>query len=222
MIDYEIIGTGSTGNCIILNKFIMLDCGLPFSKVKSYLNDVKVIFISHVHQDHLRKTTVKRIAYEYPTIKFITCEQNAQALFDLKVHPKNIYALKLDQWYNLGSFNARLEYLYHDVPNTCLKLDLNGLKIIYIVDTSTVDHIKAMNYDFAFIEANYEDNEKIEEEIANATKEGEFTYLKRVLNTHLSEVDAYNWLVANKITNFKFIHQHVNKEREKKDENIEQ
>lgn len=217
--EYEIIGTGSNGNCIVLNKYIMLDCGLSYSKVKSYLQDIKVIFISHTHQDHLKKSTIKRIAYEYPNIKFITCEQNAKALADLNVHLNNIYALKLDKWYDLGLFKARLEYLYHDVPNACLKLNIGGIKIIYIVDTSKVSHIQAKNYDFAFIEANYESDEDIEKRIADATKKGEFTYLKRVLYTHLSELDAYNWLQENNIKNYKFIHQHVDKNRGEENEN---
>lgn len=208
---YKVIGTGSSGNCIILDKFIMLDCGLAYSKIKDYLQDIKVIFISHTHQDHLKKATIRKVAYEYPNIKFITCEQNVQTLVDLKVQLSNIYALKLDKWYDLGVFRARLEYLYHDVPNTCLKLILEGKKIIYIVDTSRVDHISAKNYDFAFIEANYESDEEIEKRIAEATEKGEFTYLKRVLETHLSELDAYNWLVDNNIKNYRFIHQHVDK-----------
>jgi len=46
-VEYEILGTGSTGNCVILNKNIMLDCGLPYKQIKPYLKDVKLIFISH-------------------------------------------------------------------------------------------------------------------------------------------------------------------------------
>ena len=44
---YEILGTGSTGNCVILNKNIMLDCGLTYKQVKPHLKDIKLIFISH-------------------------------------------------------------------------------------------------------------------------------------------------------------------------------
>ena len=44
---YEILGTGSSGNCVILNKSIMLDCGLTYKQVKQYLKDTKLIFISH-------------------------------------------------------------------------------------------------------------------------------------------------------------------------------
>lgn len=48
--NYQIIGTGSKGNCIILDKQIMLDCGVSYNSIKQYLKDIKVIFISHVHR----------------------------------------------------------------------------------------------------------------------------------------------------------------------------
>ena len=45
---YEILGSSSKGNCIILEDIIMLDAGISFSKMKSYLKKIKLIFISHV------------------------------------------------------------------------------------------------------------------------------------------------------------------------------
>jgi hypothetical protein len=46
---YEILSTGSKGNCIIVNNNILLDCGIPYKNVKQYLKDIKIIFISHRH-----------------------------------------------------------------------------------------------------------------------------------------------------------------------------
>lgn len=46
---YEIIKTGSDGNCIILGDNIMLDIGVAYKNVKNYLKDIKFIFISHRH-----------------------------------------------------------------------------------------------------------------------------------------------------------------------------
>lgn len=47
--NYEIIGSSSRGNCIIVDDILMLDCGVSYSKVKPYLKDIKLIFISHCH-----------------------------------------------------------------------------------------------------------------------------------------------------------------------------
>lgn len=45
---YEILGSSSKGNCIIVEDKIMLDAGISFSKMKPYLRNTKLIFISHV------------------------------------------------------------------------------------------------------------------------------------------------------------------------------
>lgn len=46
---YEIISTGSKGNCVIVENMIMLDVGVPYIKIKNYLHKIKLIFISHKH-----------------------------------------------------------------------------------------------------------------------------------------------------------------------------
>lgn len=46
---YEILGSSSKGNCIIIENIITLDMGIAYSKIKNYLKNIKLIFISHVH-----------------------------------------------------------------------------------------------------------------------------------------------------------------------------
>lgn len=216
--EYKIINSGSDGNSIIVNKYLMLDVGVNYCKLKKYLKDIKIIFTSHKHHDHIMPSTVKKIAFEYPNIKFLTREENVETLVELGVNKKNIFVLKLNTWYDLGLFKARLEDLWHDVPNACLKFNIKGFKGIYVVDTSDVSHIKAKDYDFAFVEANYESDEILEQRIKEAEEKGEFTYLKRVKYTHLSELQAYNWVLENNIKNYCWIHQHKDK-RGKENEN---
>ena len=47
--DYEIISSNSKGNCIIIEKFMMLDCGVSYKRIKDKLKNIKLIFISHNH-----------------------------------------------------------------------------------------------------------------------------------------------------------------------------
>lgn len=57
MYDVNIISTGSQGNCVVIDHSIMLDCGLSKKKVMDSgydLRDLRVLFISHKHQDHTR------------------------------------------------------------------------------------------------------------------------------------------------------------------------
>ena len=46
--NYEIIASGSTGNAIILRDYILLDCGVPYSKIKDRVRELKLVFISHI------------------------------------------------------------------------------------------------------------------------------------------------------------------------------
>ena len=209
---YNILSTGSKGNCIIINDYLMLDCGLSYKKIESYLDKIKIIFISHKHNDHLNKTTIKKIAYEYPSIMFIVGNPLVAELTLCKVKKKNIITLPLEKWYNIGIFKVRLDYLFHDVPNNCIHIELkDGTKLLYATDTSSIEHITAKNYDYYFIEANYDTNEELDEKIKEAKEKGEFTYLERVRKTHLSQLDALNWYDKNKGENSQiiYIHQHI-------------
>lgn len=58
------LASGSTGNCIYVEndnqQGILLDCGLPYSKIEKILKDknrsiknIKAIFITHEHSDHV-------------------------------------------------------------------------------------------------------------------------------------------------------------------------
>ena len=46
---YEIVKTGSKGNAIVVFSRFLLDCGVPYKVIKPYLNNIKLVFISHLH-----------------------------------------------------------------------------------------------------------------------------------------------------------------------------
>lgn len=77
----EYIGgtSGSSGNCHVLtlevqNTVIILDCGVPFKFVKSLLDEVTfpieqvVLAVTHQHQDHYNKATIKHIMNDFNTV----------------------------------------------------------------------------------------------------------------------------------------------------------
>lgn len=217
MIKYNILSSGSKGNCIIINDYLMLDCGLTYSKIKDYIKNIKVVFICHRHEDHLKKTTIKKIAYEHPNIKFIVGNFLAAELLLLGVNKKNIITFDTGKWYDIGIFKVKMDYLFHDVPNNCLHIEFkDGQKLFYATDTSSIDHIKAEGYDLYLIEANYLTDDELREKIKEQEAKGEFSYYNRVLNTHLSQLQAINWLNENKSSNseYVFIHQHIEREEE--------
>ena len=206
---YEIIGSSSKGNCIIIEDMLMLDCGVAYSKIKKYLPKVKLIFISHSHQDHLLPSTIKKIIFNFPTIKFVTGSvEVVKILNKIGAYYKNIYILDCGKKYDLGLLKVKLVYLYHDTPNYGLKWDLNGKKGIYIVDTEKIDHIEAKNYDLYLIENNYQEK-LLQEHIDNCEDVNMLKYLNRVPYTHLSSEQANTFLIENMGKNsvFEYIHQ---------------
>ena len=158
--------------------------------------------------DHLLPTTVQRIAYNYPNIKFVTSSlEVVKKLITCKVDKKNIYYLQPNKWYSLGLIKVKTEPLTHDVENYCLKWDYENKKGIYITDTADVDNIKAKGYDLYLIESNYNE-EVLQEHIRNCDDVNKLYYLERVPKTHLSFEQANSFLIENMESNsvYDYIH----------------
>lgn len=209
--NYNIIGSSSKGNCIIVKDILMLDVGVSYSKIKKYLNKIKLIFVSHIHKDHLLPNTIKHISFNFPNIKYVCgSEEVVKKLVECNVNKKNIYVLKNGIKYDLGLIKVRLIDLYHDVENYGLKWELNGKKGIYIVDTERIDHIVAQDYDLYLIENNYQEK-LLQEHIDKAIEEdneSKLFYLQRVPHTHLSNEQANSFLIENMGSNstYEYIH----------------
>lgn len=207
--NYNIISSSSAGNCIIVEDILMLDIGVSYNKIKKYLPKVKLIFISHSHQDHLLPSTIKKIIFNFPTIKFLTGSIDVVLkLNEIGVNYKNIYILDYGKKWDLGLLKVKLEQLYHDTPNYALKWQLNGKKGIYVVDTEKIDHIEAKNYDLYLIENNYQEK-LLQEHIDNCEDVNMLKYLNRVPYTHLSSEQANTFLIENMGENsrYEYIHQ---------------
>ena len=205
---YEVIGSSSKGNCIIVEDMLMLDCGVSYSKIKPYLKKVKLIFISHSHKDHLNPITIQKIAYNHPTMKFVTgSKQVVRKLDEIGVDRDNIIYLYNCSWFNLGIIKLKLEPMHHDAENYGLHFKRNGKKGLYVVDTGNIDNVNAKHYDLYLIEANYK--EEILEKHKKECSQEELVYLNRVPYTHLSWEQANTFLIENMGENseFQYIHE---------------
>ena len=204
---YDIIGSSSKGNSIVVEDILLLDCGVSYAKLKKYLSKIKLIFISHEHADHLNAKTIKQIAYNYPTIKFMCGSTNVALQISFFVPPKNIYLIKGNKTYDLGALKVKLDLLCHDVDNYALHWEYKGKKGLYIVDTGNIDNVNAKNYDLYLIEANYKE-ETLKRHLQECSQE-ELVYLNRVPYTHLSWEQANTFLIENMGENseFQYIHE---------------
>lgn len=47
--DYEIIASSSAGNCVIINKTIAIDMGVPFKSINHVYKDLQLVLLTHGH-----------------------------------------------------------------------------------------------------------------------------------------------------------------------------
>lgn len=167
-----------------------------------------------MHKDHLNPTTIKQMAYNHPTLKYLTGSSVVvRKLYENGVKQNQIIFIKPGKWYDLSLLRVKLVQLYHDVENCGLKWQINGLKGIYIVDTNNVEGIIAKNYDLYLIENNYQD-EIINEHLNQAIEENDdnkIYYLKRTMGTHLSKSKCDSFLIENMGSNSVFDYVHLSK-----------
>lgn len=181
-LNYEILGSGSSGNCVIIED-MMVDIGLPYKRIKEKLYEIKYILITHRHTDHVNRNTVKKIKENFPRIKIIGNYDVCDLIhLDYPVGDETEIILK-DRVIN--SFKC-----VHDVPCSGYVISYKDLQMIYATDTSTLDFAPKIKYDYFFIESNHD--EKKVEAIRNTTykKYGYNAYAgaKRHLSTQQSQL----------------------------------
>lgn len=205
----NVLKTGSSGNCVILNGVIALDMGVAYKKVAPHVRDLQLVFVSHEHGDHFKPSTIRALAAERPVLRFCGGEWMAGEFLSAGVPARNIDVLEDGKRYNYGAFQIEPVTLYHDVPNFGLKIFMGAEKAIYIVDTGYVDDVEAAGYDLYLLEANHTDAE-IKARIARKQARGEFAYESRAAANHLSQERAEAWLARNAgpRSRYMFLHQH--------------
>lgn len=154
-LDYNVLSTGSQGNAVRIGE-IMVDCGIPFNKMKAELYKCKVLLITHIHGDHVKSATIKKIRQMFPRL-FIVANYEVAAKFpDCVDYICNAgYEVKT----KVGSIMP-FECV-HDVVTYGYAWKFDGNQILYATDTSTMANApEGIKVDYCFLEANY-DEEKL-------------------------------------------------------------
>ncbi len=207
---YKIISSCSTGNATIIEDSILVDCGVTFKRLEKYYKKLKLVLLTHIHSDHFKKETIKKLANERPTLRFACCNWLLNPLLECGVNRRNIDILEIGTKYNYKLLKVVPIKLYHDVPQCGYRILFDDYKVIYMTDTRTVEGISAKDYDLYLIEGNY-DEEEIEERIKEKQRNCEFVYEFRARNSHLSIQQASEFLLNNMGENseYVFMHQHI-------------
>lgn len=217
MIDYQVLSTGSAGNAVVINRAVLIDCGVPYKAVEPFIKDLRLVLLTHIHGDHFKVSTVRKIAQERPMVRFGAPEWLVKPLMDAGVSLTQIILLKPGFRYDLMLCSVIPFLLVHDVPNCGYKVHFPGGKVIYATDTVNMNGISAPDYDLYMIEANYED-EEILQRINDKKANGQYAYEYRVLKTHLSQSKCNDWIYQNAGPMSEILYLHGHKEDETDDD----
>lgn len=217
---YKIIATGSSGNAVLLNGCILVDCGVSVKTLQPFERDLRLVLLTHIHGDHFRKATVKALARQHPALRWGCCEWMTAPLLEAGVNPRCIDVFR--------TIDAETEYLYpplgikvrpvkltHNVPNCgyhIFTLD-NADKAFYATDTGSLDGIEAKGYNLYLVEANHREAE-IQARIAAKQAAGaKFIYETSAAVNHLSYEKACAWLQNNMTPDGVWVQLHEHKEK---------
>ncbi len=213
MIPYKIISTGSQGNAVIVNDAILIDCGVPFRALREHVPALKLVLLTHIHSDHFKPSTLRRLAQERPALRFGCCRWLVKPLADAGVSTANIDLLEAGTMYGYGICSVIPVLLVHNVPNCGYKIHFPIGKVFYATDTNNLNGIQARHYDLYMVEANYED-EIIREKIAAKQAAGEYAYEVQAMQNHLSKAKCDDFIYRNigPGGEYVYLHCHVDKE----------
>lgn len=202
------MSSGSKGNAVVLEDEILIDCGVSYKALRPYLGGLKIVLCTHCHSDHFNRSTIRKLAYDRPALRFGCGEWLVKHLLGCGVsaHMIDIYAMNTHNIYS--SFGIEAFGLYHNVPNCGYKIDINGRMALYATDTSKIETF-AQDYDLYMIEANYDD-EEIERRIAQKKADGvQYIYEYKARENHLSLSAANEFLFKNAGENSEFVFMHI-------------
>lgn len=218
--DYKIIGTGSSGNALLLENGVLIDCGVPYRDIKGEV--IGLVLLTHCHSDHFRIPTIKNLAKDHPMLRFACPSYLAQDLVEkCGVDTRRVDIIQTGEHYDYGLATIKSIELVHDVPNVGWICEINGQSMMYMTDTGTTNHLfdgDCDGLDYYFIEANYTNDDELDQKIDEKLEAGEFAYESRVKTTHLSLVQAQHFIEFHARPDSKVIWLHEHKDKEKKKE----
>lgn len=162
--------------------------------------------------DHFKSSTIRTLSRNRPSLRFCGGAWMIPHFIEAGVSKRNVDVLEFGKTYDYGAFQIEPVPLFHNVPNLGLKIFINGKRVIYIVDTGSVDGIEAKDFDLILLEANHSRAE-IEARIAAKHAAGEFAYEEAAARNHLSREQAEDWLARNAGPNSKYILLHQHREK---------
>lgn len=189
--EYKIISSGSKGNAVIIGN-VLVDCGVAFKYLKEHLYDVQFLFITHIHSDHVKESTLKNIVLMFPHIKIFGNYEVCQVFDEYPITAVNedVPFWVGDGWGRVLPFRCP----HGNVLCYGYVWDYKGKTIIYATDVETMEHAPKLKYDYFFLESNH-DEAKVKRYLAQGS-----TGMRNYYNSkrHLSTHDAKTFFYLNR------------------------
>lgn len=190
-LDYRILATGSSGNAARIEN-IMVDCGIPYSQMKSELYKVDALLLTHSHSDHLKRRTFERIRKEFPHIKVFAGADVAQLVPVDKVIGVKPFEIPR------GHIKVTPVRGCHDVEVLYFYMTIKGNHVLYATDTAEVINPTGDKIDYCFLESNYD--EHLLEKLASKYKRSGYDPVFNA-HRHLSQQACRRFWYANRRSN---------------------
>lgn len=185
MIQYKIISSGSVGNAVKLTFQngikMMIDIGLSFKALKNELQDCHLLFVSHIHNDHLNVGCYNQIRKNFPWIKVIACQEVNDFLVAKGKAPVNI-VVKHGTQIDVSGVQCTFLDAPHEVQNLGIIGTSGGQRFLYATDLMTTQ---------AFSDYLDETGEKIDLLLLEANYDGAVIGYSEYMKIH-SGYDTYN------------------------------
>lgn len=213
--EYKIISTGSKGNAVLLDRRILIDCGVQLKKLFPYICGLQLVLLTHRHGDHYNPRTVAKLAELRPGLRWGCCGWMVSHLISAGVRPEmiDLFGTGIVYVYPGESLALSVEpfEVPHDVPNCGYKIGINGERVLYVTDAANLNGIEAPGFDLYMVEANYVD-EDIQRRIDEKRAAGQFAYEARAREQHLSKAQADDFICSNirHGGRYVYLHEHSN------------
>lgn len=201
----NIIGTGSSGNCVVIDNSIAIDCGLPTKKVGQTLLGCDALFITHRHSDHLNLSNLhflyrkapwlitKNVYFNHDVEQKIEEDVQKQRNFDPIINQHHIYdghssftITASGHQYSVQTFP-----LHHDVENEGFVFTRDdGKNLIYATDTNSVKFAPAEKYDAIMLEGNF-DEDKVTEYLMSSSFNDRFRAMRNMRHLSVQQFENF-------------------------------
>lgn len=204
--NYNILASGSSGNAVRIRN-IMIDCGIPFTKMRDELYQCQYLLITHEHQDHVKEATLGQIVKWFPNIEIYSTYKVARLNDEITAINTDYLPIYLPR--------ARCRMwaipVPHNTPCFGYVLRFEDADVIYATDlknTITLEEFTEENglrYDYTFLEANYDE---LKLRMLGDSWHGQYNAYVDSSERHLSKDESLRFYAKHKKEGGEFIELH--------------